>query len=105
VAQRGLASAQGATIGRAIDADTLIRSILFVAVLLSVCISFHPFQSLAEPAPTLSEGNDRVNQIGFTVLFLALAAVTVHNEPRRLTLLLRPILLAVLAWCAVTALI
>jgi len=103
VAQLGLASAQGPSIGRSVDADLLIRGILFVAVFLTVCISFHPFQSLAEPQPFLSDAGDLVNQIGFSVLFLALAAVTARHESGRLRPLLRPILLAVLAWCAVTA--
>jgi len=104
VAQLDLASAQVSTIGRAIDTDTLIRSVLFIAIFLSVCISFHPFLSLAEPQAALNEGNDRVNQIAFSIMFLVVAVVTARNEPRRLTLLLRPVLLAVLAWCAISAL-
>jgi len=56
------------------DADTLLRTILFVVMFLAVWISFHPFQSLAEPPRTVTEGGDRVNQIAFSVLFVALAA-------------------------------
>lgn len=104
MAQLDFASAHRSTIGRAIDTDALTRSIIFISVFLAVCISFHPFLSLAEPLPALSEGNDRVNQIGFSILFLVLAAVTAHHEPRRLTLLLRPILITVLVWCAISAL-
>ncbi len=89
-------------VGAGVDADTLIRSILFMAVFLSVWISFHPFQSLAEPPQAVTEGGDLVNQIAFSVLFLALAAWTYFHEPGRLLPLLRPALLAALAWCAVS---
>ncbi len=99
VAKLGLLPAETPTVGAAIDADTLVRSLLFIAVFLSFWISFHPFPSLAEPAPA-SAGGDRVNQIGFSLIFLLLAAWTACRQPSRLTLLLRPALLAMLAWCA-----
>ncbi len=83
-----------------VDADTLIRSVLFLAVFLSIWISFHPFQSLAEPPLALAEGGDRLNQIGFSTLFLALAAWTYFHEPGRLMLLVRPVMIAMLVWCA-----
>jgi O-antigen ligase len=86
----------------AIDADTLIRSILFVAVFLSAWISFHPFQSLATAPNAVAEGGDLANQLGYSAIFLALAAWLYRNEPRRLTLLLRPTLIALLIWCAIT---
>ena len=84
-----------------IDAETLIRSILFIAVFLSFWISFHPFPSLAEPMSAHAQGGDWVNQVGFSLIFLLLAAWTACHEPKRLVLLLRPALLAMLAWCAI----
>ena len=84
--------------------DTILRSILFVAVFLSVWISFHPFKSLAEATSQVTEGGDVANQIGFSTIFLMLAAWLCFNEPGRLMLLLRPALLAVLAWFVVTTL-
>ncbi len=102
VAKLGALSAKGPAVRAPVDADTVIRGVLFLAVFLTVWISFHPFQSLAAPPPQLTEGGDRANQIGFSALFLALAAWTARNEPQRLTLLLRPALFAVLAWCAVS---
>ena len=67
---------------------------------LSIWISFHPFQSLAEPPLALAEGGDRLNQIGFSTLFLVLAAWTYFHEPGRLMLLVRPVMIAMLVWCA-----
>ncbi len=81
----------------AVDVDTLIRSLLFVMVFLAVWISFHPFKSLADPLPEVTEGGDIANQIGFSAIFLILSAWTLCNEPSRLTLLLRPALIATFA--------
>jgi O-antigen ligase len=80
-----------------IDLDTLIRSILFLAVFLTFWISFHPYPSLRDPVPSLLAG-DPVNQIGFTAILLSLAVWTWRNEPRRLLLLLRPVLIVMLGW-------
>ena len=85
-----------------VDADTLIRSVLFLIVFLSVWISFHPFPDLTLPASPVIHGGDIANQVGFSAMFLLLAAWTSCHEPRRLTLLLRPVLLATLAWCALS---
>ena len=81
-----------------IDLDALIRSVLFVAVFLAVWISFHPFKSLSDPVSQVTEGGDVANQIGFSTIFLLLAGWLCFNQPARLMLLLRPALLAVLAW-------
>ena len=83
----------------AVDLDTLIRSVLFVSVFLAAWITFHPFQDLAAPPQAVVEGGDIFNQIGFSSLFLAFAAWTYCHEPRRLTLLLRPVLIGVVGWC------
>ena len=100
MAKIGVIPAVSPTIGTAVDADTLIRSALFVAMFLAVWISFHPFQSLAEPPREVTEGGDRVNQIAFSAMFLVLAAWTYFHEPRRLLLLVRPIMVVTLLWCA-----
>jgi O-antigen ligase len=102
VSQLDLVPAENSTIGSGADADTLIRSALFLAAFLSAWISFHPFQSLAEPPQTFAEGGDFANQIGFTALFIVLAAWTYVHEPRRLFLLIRPALILLLLWIAVT---
>jgi len=86
----------------AVDLDTLIRSVLFVAVFLAAWISFHPFQSLSTPPQAVVGGGDIANQLGFSSLFLAFAAFSYWHEPRRLTLLLRPVLVAVIAWCVLS---
>jgi len=85
----------------AIDAETLIRSILFVVVFLAFWISFHPFPSLAKPMSAHAKEGDWLNQVGFSLIFILLAAWTAWHEPKRLVLALRPALLAMLAWCAV----
>lgn len=102
MSQLDLTPADHTEVGAAIDADTLVRSILFIGVFLSVWISFHPFQDRANATTAITEGGDLVNQAAFSAMFLALAAWTYHHEPRRLLLLLRPALIATLAWCAIS---
>lgn len=97
-----LLSADGSAVGSGADADMLIRTTLFIATFLSVWISFHPFQSLAEPPPELTDAGDLANQIGFSTVFLVLAAWTSFNEPRRLKLIMRPALIAAVIWCVVS---
>lgn len=101
MAKLGVFPAESLTIRAPIDADTLIRSILFVAVLLSVWISFRLFESLAEP-PEVTEAGNLANQIGYSLLFVTLAAWCLVHEPSRLMLLVRPALIAALLWCAVS---
>lgn len=100
MATPGVLTSDDATTG--VDIDALLRGILFIATFLAAWISFHPFPSLAAPPPTLAEGGDVANQIGFSLIFLVLAGWTYWHEPRRLVLLLRPVLLATLAWCALS---
>jgi O-antigen ligase len=104
VAQLDLSPAERPTTGGLVDADTLVRSVLFVAAFLIAWISLHPFQSLAEPPETVAEGGDVANQIGYSLLFLILAAWTYFHEPRRLRLLVHPTLVLLLAWCALSVL-
>jgi O-antigen ligase len=104
MAQPGVHISAGAPPQAAVDADTLIRSLLFVGAFLAVWISFHPFQSLAEPPQAVTEGGDIVNQIAFSSLFLALAAWTWFHEPQRLLFAVRPIFIALMIWCALTCL-
>lgn len=92
----------GTRAAAAVDLDTLIRSVLFIAVFLSAWISFHPFQSLAEPPQAVVEGGDLANQLGFSALFLALAAWTFCHQPARLKLLLRPLFIVMLLWCCLS---
>jgi len=100
VAKVGAVQAAGASLGVASDADTLLRTNLFVVMFLAVWISFHPFSSLAEPPRTATEGGDRVNQIAYSVLFLALAAWAYFHEPRRLLHLVRPVMVVTVLWFA-----
>lgn len=101
-ARQGARTPEPSAAHAAIAADAFIRSALFVIVLLSVWISFHPFPDLAVPPAAAPQGGDIANQIGFSLIFLALAAWTSLNGPGRLKLLLRPALLATLAWCALS---
>jgi O-antigen ligase len=101
VADHGLLAANRRAIGRAIDVDNFIRSLLLVTVFL--VFSFHPFPSLAEPAEVTDAGSS-LNQIGFSILLLVLAAWSFFHGPSRLKLLLRPILIAALLWCALCVL-
>lgn len=83
----------------AVDTDTLTRTVLLAAVFLALLISFRPFPSLAEP-PEVTQAGHLVNQIGYSLVFVVLAAWCLAHEPARLTLLLRPVLIATLFWCA-----
>jgi hypothetical protein len=100
VAKVSTVPAASPSLATAPDADTLLRTILFVVMFLVVWISCHPFQSLAEPPRTVTEGGDRVNQIAFSVLFVALAAWIYFHEPRRLLHLVRPAMIVTVLWCA-----
>ena len=103
MAKAGTVPAVGPMLGAAADADTVVRTILFVVTYFAVWISFHPFQSLAEPPRAVTEGGDRINQIAFSGLFLMFAAWSYFHEPRRLLLLVRPIMVATLVWFAASA--
>jgi O-antigen ligase len=99
---RTMASPAAPTAQAAVDLDTLIRSVLFVSVFLAAWITFHPFLDRSEPPQAVVEGGDLVNQLGFSSLFLAFAAWTYCHEPRRLTLLLRPVLIATITWSVIS---
>jgi O-antigen ligase len=103
-AQRSLHISAASPPHAAVDADTLIRTLLFVGAFLAAWISFHPFKSLAEPPPAVTEGGDLVNQIAYSGLFLVLTAWTWFHQPQRLWFAARPIFLALLLWCALTCL-
>jgi O-antigen ligase len=89
---------------RAIDTDGLVRGILFVAILLLVWISPHPFQSLADPPATTSDGGDRINQIVFSLVFLTLGGWAWLTGFARLKPILRPIMILTIAWFALSVL-
>ena len=86
----------------AVDLDTLVRSILFLAAFLAAWISFHPFPDLSLPPQSVTEGGDPANQIGYSAMFLAFASFTYWREPRRLMLLVRPALIASLGCCVLS---
>jgi O-antigen ligase len=98
VAKAGAVAAVDPSLGVASDPDTLLRTVLFVVIFLAVWISFHPFPDLAEAPRTVTEGGDRINQIAYSVLFLALAAWAYFHEPRRLLHLVRPVMIVTVLW-------
>jgi O-antigen ligase len=76
--------------------------VVFIAVFLAAWISFHPFPDLSAPPQAVVEGGDIANQLGFSTLFLSIAAWVYYHDGRRLTLAFRPLLLVILAWCVLT---
>ena len=86
----------------AVDADTLVRSVLFLAIFLLLWISLHPFSSLADPPPPTSEGGDKLNQIVFGGTFLIFLAWMYFIRPNGLKPLLRPTFLMMIAWFALS---
>ena len=87
----------------ALNLDTFVPSVLFVAAFLAVATSFHPFPDLSAP-PDITDAGDRLNQFGFLLLFLATGAWVLLHNPARIWPLLRPTLLMVLGWCALSVL-
>ena len=87
--------------GAAAGIDTIIRTVLLMAVFLVVWISFRPFLDLSAPLP-VTEAGYILNQLGYSLLFIALALWCLVHEPMRLMLLARPVLIAVLLWCALS---
>jgi O-antigen ligase len=82
-------------------ADILTRSVLIAAVFLSLWFSFHPFPALDEPIEVTEAGNF-ANQLGYSTLFVLLAAWNLCHQPQRLLLLVRPVLIVTLFWFALT---
>ena len=72
---------------------------LLAAVFLLVWISFRPFENLST-AQEVTEAGNVVNQIGYSLLFLLLAAWCLGHDPSRLLVLLRPVLIITLLWFA-----
>ncbi len=99
MAKLGFQTSAGVTSQPAVDLDTLVRSVLFLAAFLAAWISFHPFPDLSLPPQAVVQGGDPANQIGFTALILGFAGWLYYHEPRRLLLVLRPVLIATIAWC------
>src|SRR6516164_19814 len=87
-------------ISAGVDLDTVVRSVLFLAIFLLVWVSLRPFQDLSVPQLEITDSGNAANQIGFASLFLAAAAWMVVHEPGRLKPLLRPALVALLIWFA-----
>jgi len=98
MADWSLDSRGNATAVPAVDLDSIVRSILFLATFLLVWVSLHPFHDLSVPPQQLTEGGDRANQIGFSLMFMTLAAWVAFNRASRLKLLLQPVLIVMLVW-------
>jgi O-antigen ligase len=102
MAKLGFQTSAGVASQAAVDLDTLVRSVLFLSAFLAAWISFHPYPDLSLPPQAVVEGGDPANQIGFSAMFLAFAAWIYCHEPRRLLLVLRPVLMAAVAWCVLS---
>jgi O-antigen ligase len=103
VANLTLLPAERSLFGRMVDAGGLIRSLLLAAVFLLLWISFQPFRNSGD-TPELTEAGNLANQIGYSLVFLLLAAWCLAHQPRRLLLLIRPILITTLLWFALCVL-
>jgi O-antigen ligase len=105
VAQFDLTDFRNTTAGEGVDLDTLIRTVLLAAVFLVLWISFQPFASLAGPPELAEAGQGNLfNQVGYSLLFLALAGWSLAHHPARLLVLVRPILIASLLWIVLSVL-
>lgn len=84
------------------DAGTVVRSLLFLAVMSLMWISLHPYPSLEDPPASTSDGGDKLNQIVFSGMFVVLLAWTYFNKAEGLRLLLRPGLVVMLGWFVIS---
>lgn len=97
MAQLSLTQVRHPSIGAGIAFDSLVRSILLAAVFFLLWISFQPFPDISGP-PEVSKAGNVINEVGYSLLFLLLAAWCFVHQPARLALLARPILIATLLW-------
>ena len=79
-----LMPARSPALGRAIEADTLLRSVLLAAVFLLLWISLHPFVSHSAIPTNLTEAGSVANQIAYSLLLIVLAAWCLAHDPGRL---------------------
>ena len=82
-------------------ADGFVRSALFIIVMLGVWTAFDPFPRLDKPIEVTDVGNISTQGI-YSVLFVVLAIWCFANRPQRLALLVRPIMILALLWCALS---
>jgi O-antigen ligase len=102
VAELGLIQGRQPAGGRTVDLDGIVRNGLLAAVLLLLWISFRPFVDLNDALDIAETSGTVANQIGYTLLFVLLAAWCMAHEPRRLLLLIRPAFVALLLWIALS---
>ena len=100
-AKVGLLPARGRTIRPAIDGDFLVRSCLLAAVFLLLWITFRPFEDLSH-VQEVAEAGTLINQIGYSSVFVVLAAWCFVHDWRRLTPIVRPLLIITLLWLCLT---
>lgn len=81
--------------------EMAFRSGLFVVVLLCVWTQFNPFPN-ADQAVQITDVGSSITQIGYTTLFVILAAWCLTHQPLRLVLLIRPAMILALTWCALS---
>jgi O-antigen ligase len=82
-------------------ADLFIRGALFAVVMLGVWTSFNPFSRLDQPIEVTDVGSV-TTQAAYSALFVVLAIWCFTHQPLRLVILVRPVLILALAWCALS---
>jgi O-antigen ligase len=93
-------------LGARLDADLWVRGFLFVAALLLVWISVHPFAELS-PATAVEadDAGDRLNQIAYLLLGAGFAFFLVKHDVRTLRPLVTPVFVLTLAWLVLSVLL
>jgi O-antigen ligase len=90
-------AARGADLGR------LIRGALFLAAFLLFWITIEPFNDLTDPTSVgPSEGSNGLYQAAILALTLAMTAFLLQNDPRRLHVIVTPLVVVMLAWMALS---
>ena len=93
-------------IGARLDADLWVRGFLFVAALLLVWISVHPFAELSGATPVdADDAGDRLNQLAYLLLAAGFAAFLIKHDVRSLRPLVTPVFALTMAWLVVSVLL
>ena len=85
-----------------VDADGIVRSTLFIGMMLLVWVSLHPFMDRSVPMSDITDAGDMANQIAFSSAFFLFVGWLCYGGLNRLKPLLRPVTVLTLLWFALT---
>lgn len=87
-----------------LDLDGIVRSTLFVGVMLLVWVSLHPFMDRAATISQITDAGDAGNQIAFSFAFILLVGWLWQSGLQRLKPLVGPAMVLALIWFGLSVL-